>query len=47
MQGGPGGPQIGKENQPRNRINIDENEDTFHNQDDLAKILARGERLRN
>jgi len=38
---------IGKENQPRNRINIDEGEDTFHNQDELAKILARGERLRN
>ena len=37
----------GKENQQRNRINIDESEDTYHNQDELAKILARGERLRN
>jgi len=37
----------GKENQQRNRINIDESEDTYHNQDELEKILARGERLRN
>ena len=37
---------MGKENQQRNIINIDETEDTFHNQDELAKILARGEKLR-
>ena len=43
----PHGPHSGKENQQRNRINIDESEDTYHNQDELAKILARGERLRN
>ena len=35
----------GKENQ-RAVINIDESEDTFHNQDELAKILARGNKLR-
>ena len=36
---------INKENQ-RNMINIDENEDTFHNQEQFAKIFNRGERLR-
>ena len=43
-----GGPSqnIGKENQQRQNINIDESEDTFHNQDELARILARGEKLR-
>ena len=35
-----------KENQ-KNKINIDESEDTFHNQDELQKILARGMKLRN
>jgi hypothetical protein len=37
---------MNKENQQRNRITIDESEDTFHNQDELAKILARGEKLK-
>jgi len=32
--------------QNRQQINIDENEDTFTNQDQLHGILARGERLR-
>lgn len=38
--------KTGKENQ-RRQINIDETEDTFHNQDELAKILARGQRLKD
>lgn len=35
----------GKENQ-RNVINIDENEDTFHNMDAFQRIFNRGEKLR-
>lgn len=34
-----------KENQ-RNLINIDENEDTLHNQNEFERIFARGEKLR-
>ena len=37
--------QGGKENQ-RNLINIDENEDTFTNQQDFERIFERGEKLR-
>ena len=35
----------GKENK-RNVINIDENEDTFHNEEQFEKIFARGEKLK-
>ena len=37
----------GKENLQRNTITIDENDDTFHNQGELASILARGQKLRD
>ena len=35
----------GKENQ-RNVINLDENEDTFHNQEEFARIFSKGETLK-
>jgi hypothetical protein len=36
----------GKENLQRNRIKIDDNEDTFQNESELQKILNRGHKLR-
>ena len=39
------GQMKGKENQ-RNIINIDENEDTFHNAEEFERIFARGEKLK-